>query len=253
MSSCVQPVFRLTAVAATLACATILAICPSALAQSKNIDAAGGINGALITATITGFIGGVGWIAAYVLNSQREDRTRRLQLTIEQASTQIREFYAPLVALTDQLNTLAAIKAEIVRDKSPDIDYDLTATFYDQFFLPIHEEINSTLKTKVHLLEGASTPSSFRLYFQHYASEKAYWRLVKAGKDVANMHVPNYPSTFYFDVRRGYQAVMDRYEASLQEMRHPRTAWLLQPRLDNYAAPSSSRFRSPEGRGDSVS
>lgn len=185
-----------------------------------------GLGSAIVAAVIAAFFGGIGWILGYVLNSQREDRTRRLQLTIEHTSAQIRDFYAPLLALTDQLNTFAAVKDEAVRGKDQDTGRDLTVAFYDRFFLPIHEEINAILKTKVHLIEGASTPESFLLYFEHYASEKAYWQLTQAGKDVALMRVSGYPSEFYHDVRRSYGAVMDRYERCLEELRHPETGWL---------------------------
>jgi hypothetical protein len=209
----------------TLLGSVVLMYCTPAIAQTKGAPTLE-ISDAIVTAAITGLVGGAGWIAAYILNSQREDRTKRLQLTIEHTSTQMREFYAPLVALTDQLNTMAFVKTEATRGKSQEVDYDLTATFYDKFFLPIHEEINAILKTKVHLLEGAITPSSFAHYFRHYASEKAYWQLVHAGKDVRHMEVPEFPAEFYHDVRRGYQVVLDRYEQGLEEMRHPRLRWL---------------------------
>ena len=113
----------------------VLAYANPAMAQTKDANTSG-ISSAIITAAITGLVGGVGWIAAYVLNSQREDRTKRLQLTIEHTSTQMREFYGPLVALTDQLNTMASVKTEAVRGKSQDVNYDLTGTFYDKFSYP---------------------------------------------------------------------------------------------------------------------
>lgn len=117
------------------------------------------------------------------------------------------------LSLTEQLDTLAQVKEEIIKGKSQEV-YDLTGTFYEAFFLPIHTEINNILKTKVRLLEGASTPQRFVSYFEHYAGERAYWQLAKMGKDVSQMHVSAYPSEFHFDVRRGYQTVLDRYEAS---------------------------------------
>jgi hypothetical protein len=116
------------------------------------LHAADTLSGILITAAIGAVIGGVGWIIAYILTGLREDRTKRLQLTIEHTSTQIKEFYAPLTALTDQLNTLVLVKRSVVGD-GPE-DQALSGLFYAKFFLPIHEEINAILKSKVHLLEG---------------------------------------------------------------------------------------------------
>lgn len=228
---------------------TVLFAAASSLAGDQSTNAESHVTdtltSAVTTIAVTALVGGVGWIAAYVLNGLRDDRTKRVQLTIDHASTQIREFYAPLVALTDQLNTLAEIKDEVVKGKTQEISNDLAGTFYNKFFLPIHEEINAILKTKVHLLEGASTPLSFGRYFEHYASEKAYWQLAQAGKEVAQMRVSKYPSEFYWDVRRGYQTVQERYEEGLKELRHPRAAWPFIPGMKSTVAGAPSSISNP--------
>jgi hypothetical protein len=205
-------------------CALVVTCSASALAQSKTgaEQAATSLSTAISTAAIAALVGGVGWIAAYVLNGFRDDRTKRLQLTIEHTSAQIREFYAPLVALTDQLATTGSVRAA-VKGKNPDEEHALSGLIYKEFFLPIHEQINTILKTKIHLvevMEGVLTPDSFDAYFRHYATEKAYWSLVEQGKDLSRMDVPDYPEKFYHDVRRGFGVVMRRNESCLQELRH---------------------------------
>jgi hypothetical protein len=50
--------------------------------------------------------------------------------------------------------------------------------------------------------------------------------MLDEGKDVRNMEVPEYPSQFYWDVREGHDTVVNRYEQSLQELRHQ--PWLEQ-------------------------
>jgi hypothetical protein len=167
----------------------------------------------------------VGWFAGYVLTGWREARTKRLQLEIERASSQIKEFYAPLMALTDQLNaTVDAVLVRAAKGKEGADYHKLAGIVYDRFFLPIHEEINSILKSKIHLHEGAIPPPSFTDYFAHYAAEKAYWKLSELGEDVSQMEIPGYPASFYHDVRSGYAEVVNRYEKALQELR-PRK-WL---------------------------
>jgi hypothetical protein len=166
--------------------------------------------------------GAIGWTVAYFLGVWREDRTKRLEIGLDHASTQMKEFYAPLVALTDQLNTTANIKDVVISGKTDAEAHSLSGAFYEQFFLPLHEEINTILKSKVHLLEGRVVPRSFEEYFRHYATEKAYWHLTKSGEDVSNVQVPGYPPTFYHDVRSGYAEVTARYEDALQELRERR-------------------------------
>ncbi|UPJ62704.1 hypothetical protein [Bradyrhizobium sp. 191] len=195
------------------------------------------LGGAIATAAVAA----VGWTLAYFLTGWREDRTKRLQLELEHASEQIREFYAPLAALTDQLDSTADVYDRVIEGKSEEERDALSGLFYARFFLPIHEQINEILKKKVHLLEGPTPPKSFTYYFQHYATEKAYWNLRGEGKDVSNVVIPPYPSEFYWDVRKDYHAVLQRYEDTLQELRQRR--WLF-----NFLEVSTSRARAI-GRG----
>ncbi|MDF3809341.1 MULTISPECIES: hypothetical protein [Rhodopseudomonas] len=164
----------------------------------------------------------IGWLIAYVLNGWRQDRTKRLQIELDHSSAQMKDFYAPLVALTDQLNTTADINDTMVAGKSPDESGVVSGLVYDQFFLPIHEEINAILKSNVHLLEGRVMPESFAAYFRHYTAEEVYRSLTARGQDVSNVRVPGYPPEFYHDVRKGYMDVIARYEDSLQELRERR-------------------------------
>ena len=178
------------------------------------------LSGAIVTAAVAA----VGWTVAYFLTGWREDRTKRLELELGHASEQVREFYAPLVALTEQLNSTATVYERVVEGKSEEQKDDLAGVFYARFFLPIHEQINAILKKKVHLLDEPTPPMSFTKYFDHYATEKAYWNLRGDGRDVSNVEIPPYPSDFYWDVRRDYHAVLRRYEDTLQELRQRR--WL---------------------------
>src|SRR5262249_9743725 len=116
-------------------CSFTVACSASALAQDKAgaEQAATSLNSAITTAAIAALVGGLGWIVAYVLNGFRDDRTKRLQLTIEHTSTQIREFYAPLVALTDQLDTTVSVKTAAVEGKSQEEEYKLSGLIYKEF------------------------------------------------------------------------------------------------------------------------
>jgi hypothetical protein len=195
--------------------------------------AAESISHAIWTAAIAAIVGGFGWIAAYILNSRRDDRTKRIELTIEQTSTQLREFYAPLVALTEQLGANVVVKETTVVGKKIDEEREISESFYHDYFLPIHEEINQILKSKVHLIEGYSIPDSFNLYFKHFSTEKVYWDLIEKKKNVSNIKVPPYPDAFYYDVRRGHNAVFQRYEASVRELQHrPWRLWQTVPPED---------------------
>ena len=62
----------------------------------------------IVAALVAAAVAMIGWFVGHLLVSLREDRTRRLQLTIEHAERQIGEFYAPLLGLLEQLDTVFA-------------------------------------------------------------------------------------------------------------------------------------------------
>jgi hypothetical protein len=92
------------------------------------------LGGLLISAAIGAFVAGVGWIIAYVLAGWREDRTKRLQIELDHAASQSREFYAPLVALTDQLNSMSDVQDAIRQGKEGDEYHRITGIIYEKFF-----------------------------------------------------------------------------------------------------------------------
>ncbi|MGN8092815.1 hypothetical protein [Methylobacterium sp. 22177] len=168
-------------------------------------------------AVTAAFVGAMGWLCAYILNIYKDDRIQKTKLTIDHTAEQIRDFYGPLVSLTDQLDSLASVIHLIsFNNNNPGI----TTTFYNKFFLPVHKEINRILSTKIHLLEGSEIPDSFKLYFEHYAAEHSVHELNSSGISLGgSIDVPPYPSEFYWDVRKGFQTVLDRYEASVRRVR----------------------------------
>jgi hypothetical protein len=85
------------------------------------------------------------------------------------------------VALTDQLDATVVVKLAVIEGKPSDQEYALSGLIHSKFFLPIHEEINAILKSKIHLREGKETPDRFVKYFKHCATEKAYWSLRDLG------------------------------------------------------------------------
>jgi hypothetical protein len=203
-----------------VACMTAPGVHAAATAVEPAHAEATPLGASLIIAAATAFIAAVGWTLAYFLTGLREERTKRLQLTIEHTASQIKEFYAPLMILTDQLDITVRAKNTVVQGKSIKEEHVLSGDFYKKFFLPIHEEINAILKSKAHLMEGPITPESFLLYFEHYITERAYWTMLESGHDVSNMRVPSFPSNFYYDVKDGREAVIARYDQSLRELRH---------------------------------
>lgn len=159
---------------------------------------------------LTGFLG-------YFWLRLREDTTKRLELTRIYAAKQIEEFYAPLVALTDQLNITVnaceGLEAIDLQDKQK-----LEDLVYERNFEPAHEEIFQILKTKIHLVDRRIIPESFEQYLLHYRNQKIKTTLDRAGIKSKIVDVP-FPSQFYWDVRDGLKHVAARYEDTIIELR----------------------------------
>ncbi len=183
---------------------------------------------AIIAAVVAAFVAMVGWFVGHLLVSLREDRTRRLQLTIEHAERQIGEFYAPLLGLLEQLDTVFRVKEAMVAQE-PQHQKIIAKIAYTEYFLPLHQEIRGILKSKIHLFEGVQIPDSFIEYIHHFTSESIYWRLTEEEGIASSVTVSAFPSRFYDDLKRDLDVVLARYERSVQELRRgilPLKDWL---------------------------
>jgi hypothetical protein len=173
----------------------------------------------IIPTLIAAMVAAAGWFVANYLIGRREDRTKRLQLTMEQSATQISEFYAPLLGLLEQLDTIDQVKEDLVTQEPE--HYDMIAKiFYDEFFYPRHLEIVDILKHKIHLLEGYNIPQSVREYFKHFASENIYWRLTNQQNIKTSVKAKDFPEDFPGDLQINLENVIKRYESAKRELEH---------------------------------
>ena len=184
-------------------------------------DCGGGSSVALWAAILTAFLSGIGWIGVFIFNGRRADNTKRLQMMLDRTDAQIREFYAPLVALTDQLNSMSVVTDLTKRNSQGGSGHSFDPHLFERFFRPLHEEIVEILKTKIHLKEGADTPS-FVDYFEHYAAQKVYWECKAASLPVGDLECRPFPAAFFWDLRKDYDKVSQRYENGVQELWHRR-------------------------------
>jgi hypothetical protein len=165
----------------------------------------------VLAALIAAIVAVTGWFIGHQLTTRRDDRTKRLQLTIAQSEKQISEFYAPLVFLLGQLDTIVSVRDQI--------DKDLGEIMYNEYFLPIHTEIIAILKTKIHLLEGGAIPPSLLTYIAHFTSENLAWRLNRENIQIWNF-ITGFPKEFPNELKQHQELVYKRYEDAVQELRH---------------------------------
>jgi hypothetical protein len=160
----------------------------------------------------------LGWFVVSALTRRREDRTKRLQLTIEQAEKQVSEFYSPLIFSIERLDAIFRAKEEMVEAR-PAQKGAIDEVAYTEYFLPTHQEIATLLKTKIHLLEGKVAPPSLLKYIDHFTSENLAWRLKRQNIDVWAQVKP-FPSELFDKLQEDQALVYERYQNALRELRH---------------------------------
>jgi hypothetical protein len=175
----------------------------------------------VIGAVIAAFGTLLGLFIGHFFTRRREDRTKRIQLTIEHAEKQLSEFYSPLVALALRLDQAAVGSDDVVPYATAAERPDVDRIMWEDIYSPIHQEILSVLKTKSYLIEGfdIERAEGFIEYLHHYESQRIYWQLVAKNHIIANPKIPPYPPLFNADIRKGLSIVTSRYENSLQELR----------------------------------
>jgi hypothetical protein len=134
-----------------------------------------GAIGALTGVVITAVFGVIATIVTQNLTRQREDRTKRIQISIDHAEKQLSEFYSPLLALAVLLDETAT-ESEVLDTASPTDRPAINKIMWEDICRPIHNEILNILKTKIQLIEGFNIGKAqgFKEYLRHYASQQIY-------------------------------------------------------------------------------
>lgn len=172
----------------------------------------------LLLAVLAAVVTALGWFVTYFLAKRREDNTRRLERTVMHLERQIEEFYGPLFNLVHQVVIANHVQHKIVGgttrgELSAEQTEKVRRFFRQRFFFPVHAEINQILKSRLHLVEGASMPEVFYRYVKHAVQEQAQAALWQEFQ-VDTSFVPGepYPNELYQEVKGGLERLMDQYE-----------------------------------------
>lgn len=174
------------------------------------------------TGLILGLVGATVTVSGWIYTKWREDRTRRLEVAIKYRENQIEQFYGPLFNLVHQIFIANHIQYELlnIRGLTEEKKQQIRDFFQATYFMPLHGEINSIIKTKLHLIDGSEMPDSFYLYLKHSAQEKvqrALWS--EHSIDTSPVSGEPFPNEFYNDLRDGLKKVMTMYEEGVQSLK----------------------------------
>lgn len=182
----------------------------------------------ITVATLTASVTILGWIVSNYFIRKRDDRTRRLEITLKRMERQIEGFYGPLFSLNEQMRNAWDIREAILSPRGDRGNCPLSESdrkrveeyLQEQYFFPIHGQIRELLRTKLFLIDGAEVPASFNAYLRHATQEKAQseiWRNLNIGTDY--LKGTGYSQQFFDDVKNRLRQVMQEYDATVSEMR----------------------------------
>lgn len=162
-----------------------------------------------------------GWYVTYFLAKRREDETRRLDIKLKIRAQQIELLYGPLDSLIEQIFNIWDVQKNVLKgvDLSAKDKQRIQDFMWQQYFLPLHEEIGALLRTKLYLLENGMLPKSFSEYLIHATQEACQHRLwSELSIDTSKVPGREWPQQFPTDVKDSLDRITKEYKTGLERL-----------------------------------
>jgi len=163
-----------------------------------------------------------GWYATYYFTKKREDETRRLESRIGFLQRQIEEFYGPLFSLTNRVLIFGTVQHNIEasgQTRLNDHERDRIRVYIrDNYFRPMHDQINAIITSKLYLIEG-EIPSSLYTYWLHVAQERIQqelWEQLKISTHF--LEGAPFPRSLLNDLKTGLEDRRFQYNEALKAL-----------------------------------
>ncbi len=155
------------------------------------------------------------------LERSSADRTRKLEGLMHHYERQVEEFYGPLFSLINQQMFVAHdVQNALVDRVSPEQAGTIREYYQTNYFIPMHNEIQNILKTKLYLIEGTKIPASIDKYLRHVIQERdqrTLWQKYHISTD--SLEGVRYPQELYGDIEAGLQTAMKNYEQCIEGLK----------------------------------
>jgi hypothetical protein len=205
----------------------------------------------LITALVGSAIVVLGWFVTNYYTVKRETAAREVATRLKFLERQIEEFYGPLFSLTRQIEDAQEVRRKLVRstvfliregrlkdseghsegyvtdedletvtdadmEKFRDTERVNIIRFWtlENVIYPLFDEANNILTTRLHLIEQAKLPKSYKEFVQHIVQNKIQNKLYNQMKVPTRQIVPPpYPEAFKSEVESTLERLMLEYRA----------------------------------------
>lgn len=180
---------------------------------------------AIIVAGITAVLTVIGWNVSHYLARRREDRTRRIESTIDKLERQIEELYGPLLSLVEQIFNVWRVRRRILEDIDEAQRGKIDTFVWKEYFLPLHMEIRELLKTRLYLVERKDVRACISDYLEHSTQELFQKRLYdELGIDTSHIKGKSWPQELYPFLSKAAESIKEKREKLLQDLEPDKTS-----------------------------
>ena len=180
------------------------------------------MDAAVAAAFYTGAFTLIVWLGTSIWKNVTIQRTNLYKLRVRTLQQKIERFYAPIYSLVWQIFNANELQNKIRKQGqlTPEQLRQVERYFAHAIFIPLHQQINDILKTKMYLVDGVEVPKSFYDYMLHSRQERIQIELSEnVGIDTSFVEGKRWPPQFYEDVENSLKRLMKEYEKAAQHLR----------------------------------
>ncbi len=165
------------------------------MADSSVTMVTAGIAGIAVIVTV------VGWNVSHYLAKKREDRTLRIESTINKIERQIEEFYGPLLSRMELIFNVWRIREIIFNKVDNKCRGKIDEFVWKEYFLPLHDEIRDLIKVKFYLVDDQKVASSIKEYLEH-STQELFQKRIEKELNISTAHIEGkrWPKDFHPNV-----------------------------------------------------
>lgn len=177
-------------------------------------------------ALFAGIVTIVGWLINHILNSIREQKTKKREALLQFTDRQLEKLYGPLAFLIIESNRtfidlLEVFGRNYVFTAGHPLSKDELKTWLfwaENDFLPRNEKIKSLLMSNTHLIEGDEFPKSYITFLDHCNSwqiNHKRWKIEKVEYNWSSKI--NWPREFSEEVLITFNTLRKRHISLIME------------------------------------
>ena len=173
----------------------------------------------IITTGIAAVVTIIGWNISHYLAKKREDRTRRIELSVNRLERQIEEIYGPLLSLIEQIFNVWRVENKLLDGVDDNKKGQIDHFVWKEYFLPLHIEIRNLIKIKFYLVDNEDVALSIKEYLEH-STQELFQSRISAELNISTSHIKGkrWPRCFHSNVKKAIVEIRKKREHLIKDL-----------------------------------